>query len=334
VNYSRFESLHVDDDDFVHVPKQNLPPMPPEMREAIRLAQTGDPAAKKKAETLAMAAIERSGPEIKTKFNEIHKELSNERLGGLSATNPSAEMPAADSIKDAREKLEQSLAKLQEEQSRLKEQEQKLGQLQGPEDFFRFIEQSGMSHEDIEKMMASSEQEQKELMRATIDKAAADANLEASDALQQANSIAETVEALKTSTAATGKRPKEGSRSSFSFYKKKTAEQRHEPAEAPTLESEGSIERGDTPAVNSTDAYAVVSEVKVLDNDLVVELHVPKIDSMEEVDLSVEPDCVRFVVPSIYNAIVNLPAIIDPDSAQAKFLRRKKLMRLTMQLKK
>ncbi|KAF4757853.1 hypothetical protein FOZ63_032779, partial [Perkinsus olseni] len=108
--------------------------VPPELKEALRLMKSGDPKAKKRANELALLAVERGGPEIRKRFEE--------------ALALSTDTTAQDgSIKAASSILEEKLDAAREE---LKAIDEKIGAARRcttSEDFFELLKESGIQDE-------------------------------------------------------------------------------------------------------------------------------------------------------------------------------------------
>merc|ERR1719502_1360235 len=158
--------------------REMLRNVPPELQEAFRLMQvaksTGDEKAQKRAEELALLAVERGGPETKQKFlAEVRRQM------------PEAEAPLAEKVgvkvkpqerdfKSGAVHLEEQMRKGQEEMRRqmddLQKHQEQLERLKTPEDFFKFMHEGGMDAGDIQRMFAGDEAHTQACMQKMLEK--------------------------------------------------------------------------------------------------------------------------------------------------------------------
>lgn len=169
--------------------------MPPELREAYRLMaiarESGDVEAQKRANELAMKAVENGGPRVKEAFiknlsaqaPEIAKRLGTE-VGEVStdATLSTEEIvnsllkPKAKSfdstVDELRKKMEAGQAASRRQLEDLQKQQDQLERLKSPEDIMAFVQQSGMAHEDLQRIFGGDQNHMEDCLRKIVDTAA------------------------------------------------------------------------------------------------------------------------------------------------------------------
>lgn len=165
--------------------KVALKNMPPELQEAYRLAMisrsTGDEAAQKRANELVLQAIEKGGPEVRERFlAEVSQHLPE---GSVPSMEQNEKRPAAvgadleesaDSMLKRMDKMKAEMEAGREATRKqldaLQKQQETLQNISSPEDFVNFMQQEGMSNEDIQRMLTDPGQ-MEELMSKLVNNA-------------------------------------------------------------------------------------------------------------------------------------------------------------------
>mmetsp|Transcript_64400 Transcript_64400/g.151298 ORF Transcript_64400/g.151298 Transcript_64400/m.151298 type:complete len:353 (+) Transcript_64400:58-1116(+) len=163
--------------------------MPPELQEAYRLTMlsraTGDEAAQRRANELALQAVDKGGPEVRENFmKEISAHLPEGALKGMeNLQSLDAELPRADSLEDSAETLAKRIdgMKAQMEAGReatrrqldaLQQQQDSLEKISSPDDFVNFMTKEGLSQEDLQRMLTGDPKQMEEMVARMLNKAA------------------------------------------------------------------------------------------------------------------------------------------------------------------
>lgn len=154
--------------------------MPPELQEAYRLAMisrsTGDEAAQKRANELVLQAIEKGGPEVRERFlEEVSQQLPEGSVPSLEKKPGAVDLEeSADSMLKRMDKMKAEMEAGREATRKqldaLQKQQETLQNISSPEDFVNFMQQEGMSNEDIQRMLTDPG-EMEELMSKLVNNA-------------------------------------------------------------------------------------------------------------------------------------------------------------------
>lgn len=186
------------------IPMEMFQHLPGELREAFRLMQiskqTGDEKAQKRATELAMAAIEKGGPEVKKRFEqemmretaknpEARKAMEETMNGAMNSSySPSggAGYPSKNRVDETVSQMSSLRAHMEEGQKRAqkqmemlsKQQEelQKLAQNGSPEDFFKFMHGQGLNEEDLQRAFSGDEKHMESVVKQLLEKTDGDAD--------------------------------------------------------------------------------------------------------------------------------------------------------------
>jgi len=134
--------------------------------QAAKMAQqgqmSGNPSLVADSMRMAESALRSKGvPE-----QEVQKVMQEEKakFGLIPAPLPDPENEPLN-IHSAKGKMKNALSAHEKELERLQEQEEMLGRLNSPEDFFKFMTESGMSEEQIQRMMSGDTSAMEEAIR-------------------------------------------------------------------------------------------------------------------------------------------------------------------------
>lgn len=154
--------------------------MPPELQEAYRLAMisrsAGDEAAQKRANELVLQAIEKGGPEVRERFlEEVSQQLPEGSVPSLEKKPGAVDLEeSADSMLKRMDKMKAEMEAGREATRKqldaLQKQQETLQNISSPEDFVNFMQQEGMSNEDIQRMLTDPG-EMEELMSKLVNNA-------------------------------------------------------------------------------------------------------------------------------------------------------------------
>lgn len=209
LDYSRFNGVddarheETDDDDEVAKESQQtgasmdpdmaemLRCMPPELQEAYRLMaianSTGDEQAKKRANELAIKAVEKGGPEVRQTFlSEVSKHLPADsgidvgalgtELDGMDDSTPESLSgqtgKLTSKIDRMKAEMEAGKAATRQQLDNLQKQQEELESLSSPEDFMKFLTKEGMTEEDISKMLTADQDHMEAMVGKMMNKAA------------------------------------------------------------------------------------------------------------------------------------------------------------------
>jgi len=213
LNYSRFDGLDQDEEEVKASPEPEPPAqaggeaddmsfrdmlrnMPPELQEAYRMMQvareSGDPAAQKRANELALKAVQQGGPEVQEGFvkeiarhaPEASKLINDGQLSpaealkalekaSLEPPTPAEPEDISCRIDELRKKMEQGKEDTRRQLEELQKQQEQMERLQSPEDFLKFMHQEGMSEEDLRRMFSGDEKHMESCMKGMLEKAVA-----------------------------------------------------------------------------------------------------------------------------------------------------------------
>jgi len=151
---------------------------PVELREAYHLMtvarETGDEKAQKRANELAIKAVEQGGPEVKNAFMqnmgqmmpELKPQLSEDMdpknlLEGFPKQAQKTESEDLDDTSERIDKLREQMLEGQKatrnELDMLAKKQEELEKIRSPEEFFKFMTSEGMTQEDLQRMLTGDE---------------------------------------------------------------------------------------------------------------------------------------------------------------------------------
>jgi len=342
-DYSRFSSVEAeecqdkivpDDGGGSGLPQDVLRQLPGELQEAFRLmqigAQTGDVKAQERANELALKAVERGGPEMQRRFQE---EVARQTMNNPEAKHSVQDILANSTVKGAISSAEERTSSLsstisslqtsmkagQERAASQLEQMQKkidaLQQLRGPEDFARFMEEEGLTQEDMQRALMGDEAQ----VQRMVDKSLGSFNPSA-DETDKINAILGTVEDVHRSlNGLTGK-------------------QTDQEAVLHAAEPPRQLEQKEK-AVTASPA-PIIPEHRVQyrkdpsGNLEAVELRceLPGVKSMADLEVDVASNHlrVRALAPPYVVNVGPFPNLVDASAARAKFSRKREELSLTV----
>lgn len=189
---------------------------PPELREAYHLMsiakENGDDVAQKKANELALKAVEKGGPEVRNAFMKNLGEMMPELQGKLTkdmdpkqmldgfrveADKKEVEQDGDMRIDTLRSQMLEGQKATRAELESLEQKQAELENIRNPEDFMKFMTEEGISQEDLQRIFSGDTDH----MKATVDKSIAkDAKLPTSAevALKKVDEIHSTLFGVET----------------------------------------------------------------------------------------------------------------------------------------
>jgi hypothetical protein len=163
----------------VDVMREAMARAPPELREAYHLMsvarETGDEKAQKRANELAIQAVERGGPEVKNAFMENLAQMQPELQPQLSKDmdpknlldgfpKQAQKTEATEDLDDTSERIDKLREQMLEGQKAtrneldmLAKKQEELENVRSPEEFFKFMTSEGMTQEDLQRMLTGDE---------------------------------------------------------------------------------------------------------------------------------------------------------------------------------
>jgi len=329
--------------------QEMLRSMPPELREAFRLMQiakeTGDTEAQARASELALKAIERGGPEVQKRFNDEVAQQMPELSGKLSAdmaagesdprtllkgmqeeatrhaiAKKRAEQPEEElSIKTLREEMEEGQKATRKEMDHLQSKQDELENIRGPEDFQKFMESEGLTHDDLQRIFAGDEQFMQARLNETLEKKMADkcgdkGSKDSAKALEKVNELHSTL-----------------------FGDDNPTEE--EPVAEVAAPVRKALEAPKEPEV-VIPSYRLQYQKDELGKYTMVELKcsLPGVTDMSMVNLDVSEKHLRLstIAPAPRYAVNAgpFPVLIDPNGARAKFSKKREELSITVPVKR
>lgn len=177
------------------MPPANMPDMrdllrsmPVELQEAYHLMSiakaNGDEKAQRMANELALKAVEKGGPEVRNAFMKNLAEHSPEIAGKLnkdmsgiepSAMDPKKMMPedveeTNDRIDSLKKQMEEGQKATRAEMDKLQQKQEELERIRNPEDFLKFMQEEGVTQEDLQRIFSGDEEHMKARFNETIEK--------------------------------------------------------------------------------------------------------------------------------------------------------------------
>lgn len=309
--------------------------LPGELQEAYRLMsvhkETGDEKAQKRAIELAMKAIEKGGPEVKSQFSQhMAKEMAkhpeakqeledamNEATGGSlgsKAAKKADPMLLEGSIKTLRQQMEDGQKNAQAQLDALKKQQDALQNLQGPEDFFKFMNEQGLSQEDLQRAFAGDEKHMEQMVQKCLAKTDGDKEKGESERL---TASLEAVDQLHGALTGDGGYPEKKSTKPKPAPKKKIKEPDMPSAKIP--EHRVQYVKNDKGQVDEVSLWC----------------ELPGVESMDKIDLDVSERYLRLRTTSpayVVNA-GPFPVLVNASAARAKFSKKKQELKVTVPAK-
>lgn len=348
LDYSRFNYLDKDGDEVVAVRQPEAPvqpakeaeggPMPDfrdvmrtlptELQEAFHLMQiarqTGDQEAQRKANELALKAVENGGPQVKQQFLEHLAGQNPELAEEMGYIGPET-APIEDRIDKLRAQMEKGKEDARKQMEALNKQQESLESMKSPEDIMKFMAEGGMTMEDMQRMFSGDQSFMEEKMKSMLDKhmgsdgtssiektaADADKAVKATEVLHGSllGSMDVNEAETKIQNIAAGKEPAGG-------YKQEEKKKPTKPAEPPK------------PTVKVAD-YRLQYQKDEAGKYTGVELKVslPGVEDFSSVVLDISAEHLRLSTVAPAPAyVVNagpFPVCIDANNAKAKFSKKK-----------
>jgi len=326
------------------IPMEMFQHLPGELREAFRLMQiskqTGDEQAQKRANELAIAAIEKGGPEVKKKFEqemmsqmakhpEARKDMertinsamnsgSSSRGAGYPPTTNQKMEDTVSHMNALRESMEEGQKKAQKQMATLKKQQEdleKLAQNGSPEDFFKFMHAQGLSEEDMQRAFSGDEKHMESVVKSLLEKTDGDADSpdpgmkKALEAVDQLHSglVADEWEGDKPDEKPEPPKPE-----------KKKIKSKPIP-EAAIAEHRVQYQKDDTGRIVSVELRA----------------ELPGVESMAAIELDVSERNLRLrtQAPAFVVNAGPFPVLVDASGARAKFSKKKQELTLSVPAK-
>eukprot|EP00294_Goniomonas_avonlea_P016600 CAMPEP_0114554264 /NCGR_PEP_ID=MMETSP0114-20121206/8118_1 /TAXON_ID=31324 /ORGANISM="Goniomonas sp, Strain m" /LENGTH=326 /DNA_ID=CAMNT_0001739301 /DNA_START=9 /DNA_END=989 /DNA_ORIENTATION=+ len=321
IDYRKFEQM-VDSDSDDEPSKVALTPAnsnpPPELFEAMRLSQTGDPEDKKRSHELVAKAIEAGGPEVQERFKHSLAHFEGKQSGAAPAKKEwnKTDIEAVDKgLESTKSKLETQLDTLKKEMERLTAEEDRLKQLQeagGEEDMMRFLTQQGIKPEDLQRADTDPEFSKKladNLCESRIKPVGVTQDSET--ALEIADRVAAAVSGDRDPTV----KPRKVAPMRAGEVHKYAAE---------SLPGGKGLMRPE-------------HRLEVDGKEVSVEIIVPELTGMDGVDLDVSEGVLKFEGPVSgdsavkgYSLRLKLPVKVNADAVTARFVRQKRVLRVKM----
>lgn len=316
--------------------------IPKDLRDAMNIMRysklTGDKNAQQKATELAMKAVEDGGPEVRAKFEEAVK-LMMEKEGvtekqAIGAAESSSKLgeEVGGELGGLRGRMQEQLKATQKQLEGLQEQQQRLENLQSPEDFFKFLHESGFSPEDMQRAL-TDEEFGKELLEKKFREDQANAQVLSEDVMKQVEALSTDLQGVLSSDDVPD------SSSSRSATAEKGRSGRKEAAAVPLAEgtSEGSrnscgfVPERPFPGEEVTEipnhrVQIVGGESPGSAKELVVVVELPGITGMAGVQLDVAESTLRLhttTEPRYSLSVGPFAFRVDPEQAKAKFSKKK-----------
>lgn len=177
---------------------------PPELKEAYRLMAiahaSGDADAQRRANELALGAVQRGGPQVKREFianlsqhmPDLAARISTEYNNLGDKADPATVLDQItaeardfekfkangddaniqDRVGDLEKKMRKGAEATRQQLENLERHHKQLEQIQSPEDFFKFVQQGGMTEEDLQKCFSGDMQHMESCVQSMLDKAA------------------------------------------------------------------------------------------------------------------------------------------------------------------
>lgn len=358
LDYSRFDYLDKNDDEITitRTPQQQAQPpaspeggpmpemrdvlrtMPTELQEAFHLMQisrqNGDKEAERRANELALKAVEKGGPEVKNTFLK-HLSEQNPQLAEDMGYIPEDE-PIDTRIDKLRTQMESGREEARKQMEALNKQQEMLESLKSPEDIMKFMSQGGMTMEDMQRMFSGDQAFMEEKMKAMMDNAiGAEGGNKLEETAKEADKAVKATEVLHssllggTSVDEAEARIKDiaaGRDGDGGYPQEKKEEKKKKPAEPPK------------PTVKVADyrlQYQKDDDGKYSGVELKVSL--PGVEDMSSVVLDMSEEHLRLSTVAPAPAyVVNagpFPVCIDPDNAKAKFSKKKQELSVSVPAK-
>jgi len=177
--------------------REMLRGMPPELQEAYHLMtisrQTGDVAAQQRASELALRAVRNGTPEVKQSFLENMSEqmpdavdtLTQELDSGKDASDVLKNLQedavrrkcqaqeaedTKDRIDSLRKQMEDGQQATRKELDNLQKKQEELEKIRSPEEFFKFMSESGLGQEDFQRIFSGDEKHMQARFNEVIEK--------------------------------------------------------------------------------------------------------------------------------------------------------------------
>lgn len=184
---------------------------PPELREAYHLMtmarQTGDKEAEKRANELALKAVERGGPEVRNSFMqnlgtmvpELAPQLSKEMDPKMLTEGFPREAAKTQSTIDGddaniridtlKKEMEDGQKATRAELDMLSKKQEELEKIRSPEEFFKFMSGEGMTQEDLQRIFTGDEAHMKTRFEETMKEKQSAETLASEKALKKVNEV-------------------------------------------------------------------------------------------------------------------------------------------------
>jgi len=211
LDYSRFDSLHAaaeeDEEDEETTKTSNdasdamqfremLRAMPSELQEAYHMLSvgkaTGDTDAQRKANELVLQAVQKGGPDVQHKFVQEFAKQMPDKAKAVANVVMNAEQPPAGLFEDTkvsdtanmnpnaltntidtlRRSMEQQAEQARKQLDGLTQQQEQMETLRGPEDFVKYMDQEGISEEDLRRIFGGDQDHTEKCMQGLLSKAA------------------------------------------------------------------------------------------------------------------------------------------------------------------
>eukprot|EP00928_Gymnodinium_smaydae_P071044 TRINITY_DN54728_c0_g1_i1.p1 TRINITY_DN54728_c0_g1~~TRINITY_DN54728_c0_g1_i1.p1 ORF type:complete len:382 (-),score=115.95 TRINITY_DN54728_c0_g1_i1:183-1328(-) len=369
LDYSRFDFLDKveQDDKVVAVPKKieaeeddrgrddsDMPPvqdllrgMPPEMQHAFHLMsiakQNGDAEAQRRANELALKAVEKGGPQVQQDFIKTLSSQAPEvakRLGiesGKEVKNPNEVLKRLLNASDepaepAEETFDNKCNKLRDqmqagaEQARkqleaLERQQKQMEQMKSPEDLLKFMSDAGLTELDMQRMFGGDQDHMEHCVRNMLDSATNSVN--SGKGADSAEAAIKAAEDLHKTICGAGDSTAESAPAIEEPPKPKTVKK---PPEPPAR-------------VVTIPVYRLQYQKDEAGRYSAVELRctLPGITAMSDVLLDVSEDHMRLTTaenaPGYAVNAGPFPVPIDPGAARAKYSKRKEELHIVVPAK-
>jgi len=332
--------------------------MPRELQEAYHLMQvgrqTGNPEAQKRANELAIKAVQNGGPEVKRDFlknvgqmmPQVADRLGNDLALGGTEGGPSldaasilddvaervgqsggSDLDAGNSLKTLKEQMKKGQEATRQELENLQKQQAQLENIRSPEEFVKVMLENGTSAEDLERIMGGDEAFLETHCRQMLQKSAVlgpDGKLaDAEEAIKAAEELHDTLVHGKT------------------LAKNESSTRAVVQASAPA--SQSALSRAPPPTKAEPEVkippYRLQYQKDANGRFTVVELRctLPGVADMSAITLDVSEKHLRLTteLPAPRYAVNAgpFPVLIDPAAARAKYSRKKEELHIAVPTK-
>lgn len=340
-DYSRFN----DADDIIKeneakeadVPLEVFNKLPGELKEAFRLMQiarqTGDDRAQERANELALQAVNRGGPEMQQKFQEELMRQAEQNPDAKAGIESLLNFPAgggapgkgkkdpestleglSSTINSLTLEMQKGRERTRQQLEAMEKQQQLLEQLRGPEDFARFMDEQGVTQEDLQRALGGDEEHMKKMVDRSLEKIAPPHAKTHADAMDQ---VLDAVDSLHGTLTDQPQKPAQ----------EKSAKVDNEMVAHPRKKTEPKIQMviPEHRVQYQKDESGRLQQVEL-------RCQLPGVESMNAIEVDVSENHLRLRTssPAYVVNVGPFPAFVDASAAKAKFSKKRQELTLTV----